>query len=372
MNQNAAVDELIEEEPTQFHDLDYTQRIINYLQASYQGRFAMLNIFSRTSHKLFKQSEVEKTQKILRELHGWEQEILGKRLIFPIANAQDPKGKEHKAAHEYLKAIKPELESLAKKVKEILTSKSMFSENEDAFLLLATFARNAYCRDNYVRGFIRFGEKIGDRGLVDGYKMYLMDVKDHVDAINELLILLKKNDNVFAPEHTEYLAFLVRTLPGVFRAHVHDIKQLLAGPYDPFSFQTAGFFKMEAEAWAQAGYSAIEAGYWRAHEVSIDEAQQWTSLEVVDPTVVAEWKTASFPADIARQWIDVLFAPILAIRWANEGYSPREAAVLVMSGFKLPKDVPPDQVLEILEEGFRKLAERELPTVDPDKIAGIS
>lgn len=368
MNQNAAAEELNGEEPIEFHDLDYTQRVLNYLQASYQGRFAMLNIFSRTQHKLFSQKEVEKTQKILRELHGWEQEMFAKRLIFPIANAQDPKGAEHKAALEYLRAIKPELESLAKKVKEVLTSKSMFAENEDAFLLLATFSRNAYCRDNYVRGFIRFGQQINDKGLVDGYKLYLMDVKDHVDAINELLILLKKNDNVFTPEQLEYLAFLVRTLPGVFRAHIHDIKQLLAGPYDPFNYETAGFFKLEAEAWMRAGFSAIESGYWRAHEISIAEAEVWTSLEVVDPTVVAEWKTAGFPPEIAREWINVLFAPILAIRWANEGYSPREAAVLVMSGFKLPQDVPSDQVFEILEEGFRKLAERELPAVDPDKI----
>lgn len=355
MNQTA-MEQNAEEVPFELHDLDYTHRIINYIQASFQGRFAMLNIFSRTGHRLFKQAEVEKTQKIIKELHGWEQEMYEKRLLFPISNAHSPTN-QHKQALEYLRAIKPELESLAKKIKEILTTQSMFTDPQDAFLLLATFARNAYCRDNYIRGFIRFGEHTADRSLTENYKRYLFDAKDHVEAINELLTLLKKNDNIFAPEHTEYLSFLVRTLAGVFRSHVHDINQLLTGPAEPFTYERAGFFRAEAEAWGTAGYPPVEAGYWRAHELSIAEAEEWKSFEIVDPSLVSDWKTAGFPPDIALQWIQVWFAPILAIRWANEGYSPREAAVLVMSGFKLPSEVPPDQVVEILEEGFRKLAQ---------------
>lgn len=343
---------------TEQSDLIYTHRVINYIQASFQGRFAMLNIFSQTGHRLFNQAEVEKTQRILKTIRSWEQELLNRRLIFPISQIGNPQN-EHKEALEYLRSIKPELESLAKKVKEILTSESMMVEIQDAFLTLAAYGRFAYCRDNYVRGFIRFGEKIGDEYLKGNFTFYLEEAKESIETINSLLALLKRNDNQLATQELQFLSFNVRTLAGTFRSHVHDITQLLFGPAVELSYEKAGFFRAEAEAWSMAGYHAIEAGYWRAHEISISEAEEWRAYDLVDPTLVAEWKSAGFPAEVAAEWIAVLFQPILAIRWANQGFSPREAAALVMSGFEVPSEIPEDQVQEVIEEAFKRLADIE-------------
>lgn len=345
-------------------DLAYTQRLLNYTQASYQGRFAMLNILAQTDQPLFRQSELEKTQKILKELHVLEQQLLNDTLQFAVASINNPSG-AHKRVRECLQALQAELESIAKKVRAISLSESALRTKEDMTLLLATFGRYAYAKDNYVRGNVRFAEAIQDESLKENYQLLLSDAKQTVEIVTQYLTQYREQGGSLEYAEIRYLLFLTRTLPGTFRSNVHDIHQLLIGPHQQLQFSHAQFLAVEAQVWQQAGYSALEAGYWRAQGLSLEEALAWQQLDLNDPALVAQWHTAGFAPDAAKVWLEVLFNPEMALRWGNAGFTPRDAAVLAMNGFAYPEDLPAEDIDALLTEAHTAFTKPPQSTEDP-------
>ena len=343
-----------------YQDTAYTHRLINYLNSTYQGRFAMLNILGQTKHPLFKEEEVARTRDLLQEINSWNEEVLSKKLLFSSSNPSSSPAM-HQKVIKYLESIIPELTSLSKKIKEILVSKTYLSNQKEAALLLAAFARDSYCKDNYIRGYISFGKAFNDESLVNNYNQFLEEAKAKLDVVNLQLSLIKQNNMEFNEEALMQLGFTARNLPGTFRAHIHDINQITCGLSQPFTPDKAKFFKAEFEAWRSMGFNVLQAGYWRAYEFGTEEAKEWIAYEILDPSLASEWKTAGFPPAVAAEWIAVLFPPLLAIQWTNASYNPREAAVLLISGYENPDQIPEDQVQDLLEAAFKKFLEKPEP-----------
>lgn len=327
-----------------------SHRVLNYLNAAYQGRFAYLNVLSQLEHPLFNLEEVESTKQSLKTINDWLDELWGGEILFDESRAEH-QSKEAAGSLDLLRSIKKELLELASELKLIIGQHEYFSDRNNVSLLVAAYGRKAYATDNYVRGFIEFGKVFRDSELVDIWEPQLQVVSDDIRNANELLLAVKSNQEL-EDQYYEHIKFVCRTLPGIFRANSHDISQLLITYHGDFTYDKAGFTKPEANVWEKHEIEPIEAGYWQAHDFGVTEALEWKEQEILDPLVAAEWKTAGVPAVHAAAWLAMAFSPLMAIQWNHAGYRPDQAAVLVGKGFASPLDVPEDQVEQLLEEGL--------------------
>ena len=63
-------------------ELIFSHRVLNYLSATYQGRFAFLNILSQLNHPSFNKEEVEKTKKAIEVTQHWLEQLWQGSAIF--------------------------------------------------------------------------------------------------------------------------------------------------------------------------------------------------------------------------------------------------------------------------------------------------
>lgn len=315
-----------------------SHRVLNYLNAAYQGRFAFYNILSQLKHPRFSLDEIKGTKASIGRINAWLDTLWEGGLLFDEAKItrQTP---DALAALETLEGLLPELSDLAHEIKRIFGQESFAENVEDVAFIVAAYGRNAYARDNYVRGFLEFGRIFNDPDLVSSWKQQLDFVTAEVKQANEFMLMLKEN-RVESPRIYEHLKFLARTLPGIFRAHTHDIRQLLCTYRWDFNFDKAAIEKHEARLWERAEIGAVEAGYWRAHGFNPDETAEWKKYEIIDPLVASEWLTTGFTPPLAEKWIRQQFSPLLALQWQLEDYHPEQAAELVRKGYLTPLDVP--------------------------------
>lgn len=340
-------------------------RILNYLCASLQGRFAYYNILSQLEHPSFSLEELETTKGNIRSATEWLKGVYTGTLLFSGLSS-GPKGAEGKEAFEILNKLKGELSELAIETKRLVATPDYYSDRANAGLLIAAFGRSGYARDNYVRGYVDYGTKTNDKELVTMYKQHFPEVRESVNLANNFLAAFRDTEGIELGFY-EHLRFFCRTLAGTFRSHVHDVNQLLNAYQESFSYEMAEFFKPEAKAWHEAGLTAVEAGYWRAHEMSIQDAYEWTAYAFVDPLLVAEWKTAGFSPDYSALWRSVRFTPLLAIQWHNAGFQPAEAAFLLAEGHENPDEIPESE-----RDALRKHAAEAMKKADeaPKKQTG--
>jgi hypothetical protein len=204
--------------------------------------------------------------------------------------------------------------------------------------------------------------------MVKLWKPKLADASESIKLANDFLLAFRKGTDL-PHNFFQHLQFFCRTLPGIFRCHIHDIYQLLHTFKGNLSYERAGFLKPEAHVWDRAEIGVVEAGYWRAHDFSAPEAVEWRKNGVTDALTAAEWHLAGFPSQEAAIWIQVRFSPLLALQWASAGYNPEEAAILVGKEYHYPTDLTRQQAEAILSgdpqaaeaEGADETAKKEEP-----------
>jgi hypothetical protein len=328
--------------------------ITSYALACYQGRFAMLTVLKAGSHPFFKDTELEKTKKIITELLEIKKTITDGHQVFNEDNSIATNQDQLKIITN-LKSLQPEFESLAKKIKSIIVSETFYNNNLDATLLLAALAREAYFIDNIEKNQTELAQLTNNSAYMPMKQPFLQNGAEKVNVINLLVKRATENNNEIEKNDLPRLGFAARILASVFRAQIHEIKQFTHGAKSPFTYEKAGFLQVEAQTWASYGFDPIVAGYWRAFEVSVEDAYQWIQHGVTSPLIVAEWKTAGFTPIQTLEWLNVLFPPLLAIQWGNAGYHPQEAALLLQSGFSLPEDISREKAIEIIEEKVKEI-----------------
>ncbi len=315
----------------------YTQRCLSYLSALYQGRFAMLTILGQTGHSFFKPAEIKRTLKIIQTVYNWNDEFLKGRFLFSTTAGMGDKSFLVKC-HTLVKSLAPELESIARKVKEIKINNSLKVSEADNALMLAILGRSVYSRDAYLKHQIVNSYIAGDLERLQGFARVQMDSANYIHLLNSFLNT-RKESGILPAEQQNQLLFHARMLPGTFRSYVHDINQILAWPDVELSFTKAGFLQVEAEVWQAHGFTAIEAGYWRAYEFTIEQTMHWKSFEVHTPQFAADWHYAGFTPEKAQPWIDVLLSATLALVWGGAGYTPKQARECIDQGYKFPDQV---------------------------------
>lgn len=333
-----------------YQDLVLSFKTINYLHALYQGRYAQLNILKQLKHPLAKEIEIQKTKQCLSKINDYIQNLKNGNLLIRV-ELGDTQSQSANEAYTLLKALKPELVSMASQTKKILLDPYFHDNYNSLAFLVSAYGRQIYAQENYNR-FAHTQGHLHEENIAADIR--LRQTFDELEAcLHYLNSVVKAIKSGTSPALlAEKLACMCRTTPGILRSQAHDIVQLVTGLNGQFGFKESGFMLLEAKAWEDAGFDAISAGYWRALEFGIIEANSWICQGISDPFIAAEWHTAGFTPESALPWMDVLFTPLLAIQWNNANYDPRTAAVLVNKGFELPENLPENVTEDFINDAY--------------------
>lgn len=315
-------------------DIQASFALLNYLNASCQGHFAALNVLSQLRFPNLSEEEVTFVRDALTKIARWTEELWQHQ---PLISARWTTPETFDAIHavELLEAEKGDLGAYVSASHRAL-SLELAQEPEAPKVLIAAFARYIYSRDNYIRGFIRYGEATGKREVVEVYRDLLERSSEELQFSQLLLTTFRDAPSVDGRFFHE-LAFRCRLLPMAFASHIHDINQLLAQFRGGVSFRTLDFSEQEEQEWLPSGLPPVAAGYWRAHLFSPQEAAQWASLGVTDAPTAFTWREHGFTAPVAIEWLRAGFAPGVAQRWAQAHYEPEDAREYLEQGITDPR-----------------------------------
>lgn len=329
-------------------DLLASHGLLNYLHASVQGRWAFFNVLDQVNSKLFEDREIAATRDMIERINTWLLDLYrGSPLI--SSSWTQPETFDAIKSIDYLKALKKEIVGIAQGTSQLLSSGSIAPKSEDEKLLVASFARYAYARDSYVRGFIEYGLVSRNEEMVRTYEQFIPNSAEDLEVAR---FLIQGEISETPPDdHNSLLIFRARTIPGVFRTHAHDMNQILAAFSGGFSFLSADFSPNEATMWNQAGIGPVAAGYWRAYDFSPSEASQWIAVGVMEAGSAVEWARLGFSLQSAFPWVQAGFPPALARKWRDAGFGPDRALPLVQQGFETPDSLPKAQEDQSEEEG---------------------
>jgi len=319
-------------------DVQISFGITNYLFAAYQGKFVYLRILDGLIPSEATTEEMARTSQSLSKIHEWLEELWRGGCLFSAAWGS-PGTFESKKALDLLEAIKPEIRALAGRIEVILSRDSEPSSLDEIALFAAAVGRQAYNRDHYTRGFVRYGEVYRQPELIEQYTALLTGTQEEVNVSHALVQTLSQGQGLPAA-FFDTLLTLVRRLPAIFGVQVHDINQLTARFRGGLSFATLEFTKEEAEAWGNMGFNPIDAGYWRAYTIPPNRAAEWRQAGINAPLAAEVWQAFGFDPTRAAPWIERGAPPAAARLWSEAGFEADQAASFVEKGISDPRDIP--------------------------------
>lgn len=305
------------------NDIYLTNSIVNFLHAGYQGAFAGLNLLSQLRYQHFNQEDLTLCEKALVEIDRWKDDLSRGLPIFS-ASWRSPQTVHSKKAFEALADLRSDLLQSSGRVKKMLLLQDPASSPEEVKYLIAAFTRQSYARENYVRGFIEFGQAFKHQDIIDSYSPFMPDAEQGISAAHMFYDIFVSQENlppVFYTGLFEECSFL----PGIFHSQVHDIHLLLNSYAHEFSYGELAINPQHEEAWRSMEVTPVAAGYWQAWEFDPESASRWLQLGLTDPKAAWFWFSQGFDPDTAFTWAQAGFSPPTARAWRAQGYSPEAA-----------------------------------------------
>lgn len=305
------------------NDIYLTNSIVGFIYAGYQGAFAAQNILSQLGYKSFNPDDLSRVEHVLSEAEKWKEDLLRGLPIFSTT-WKSPQTVSAKKAFEKLADLRKDLLQTVGKIKKILLLQDLPNCPEEVKLLIACFSRQAYARENYVSGFIEFGNAFKHQDIVNAYTPFLTEAQQAVQAAHMFYNIYTSEENL-APVFYKGLSEECSFLPGIFQAQVHDVT-LLASSYNmPLSYTQLGINPDHQSEWEQIGINPVVAGYWQAWELEPAIAASWIEVGIGDPKTVWFWKNMGFAPKEAVDWFRYGFLPPNARAWRERGFAPEQA-----------------------------------------------
>jgi len=324
-------------------DSEFSHSVINYVNATYQGRFAYHNILLQLQNQPYLEGRIDESKQALAKVTEWLKALWDQNPIFSFTpNYTHAQEADH--ALSLLAIVRDELIELATNVQNAIKDQNATSRSEQLICeLIASVGRFAYSRDNYLRGFVELAKFRKDQETKGRFEEELKQSDQDVQLAHSLLKHFKTN--AASPGAAFYSALFSEAipLPGIFRSYVHDIRQLLAIFEGGFTYLSAGITENESRAWKDIGISPLEAGYWLAYGIDAQGALKWNQLGITNYRVAGLWTAWSFPPDVAVKWLKAGYIPRLAGPWIRAGFELEEASNYINQGITLPEMIPPQQ-----------------------------
>lgn len=316
-------------------DIQLTHSFLNYLSAGYQGAFASFNAFKQLGYRGFKPDSLTRIEQILSKIERWAREMYEGHPLLSLSWTT-VESFDAQAAFDALTRLRAELLDVVDEVKSILRRRSAGSVPEEAMYLVAEFARFAYSRDNYIRGYLFFAEAFNRTDIATSYVPLVEQCEADVALSNDLFTKYQQQGETIDQQFADSLLAYSVDLPIIFQTQIHEMTILLSVYSKSFTYDSIGINPQEALRWQQANIAPIDSGYWRAHEIGPEEATAWQQGGVTEGAVAYSWRNEGFNPPEVLQWLELGFSPSLARAWANHNISPQNAAAFIQQGITDP------------------------------------
>jgi len=304
---------------TFINDIYLTNSIVNFLYSGYQGAFASQNLLSQLGYTKFNPGDVSHIEGQLSQIEKWKEDLLKGLPIFS-STWRAPQTVASKKAFEALSDLRSDLLKTVGHIKKSLLVENLSESEEEVKYLISAFARQAYSRENYVRGFVEFGESFKHQDVVDNYKKFLPQAEQGIQAAHMFLQIFQSEEKpqaVFFKGLYEECIFL----PGVFQAQVHDINILRSSYAEAMTYEKLGITPEHIDSWESIKVNPMAAGYWQAWDFTPELAANWLEAQFNDPRSAWFWLNMGFNPGEAREWALAGFFPPAAREWRERGYS---------------------------------------------------
>lgn len=308
---------------TFINDIYLTNSVVAFLYAGFQGAFAGLNILSQLGYQHFNPDELSRVEKHLGEIEKWKEDLLRGLPILSVT-WKSPQTVAAKKAFEDLSELRNDLLHTAGRVKKAVLFEDLSAVPEEVKYLIAAFARQAYARENYVRGFIEFGQSFKHQDVVDAYSGFLTETEAGIRAAHIFYDIFVSEENLF-PEFFKGLREECSFLPGIYQAQVHDIALLLNSYTQNITYEKLGIMPQYSDSWKSIDVPPAVAGYWQAWEFAPEHAVPWLEAGMTDPRSARFWTFLGFGPAEALDWARLGFSPPAARAWLDRGYTPESA-----------------------------------------------
>ena len=315
--------------------------IINYLLAGYQCRFTFLNMLSQLGYPNLKEDFLTKTRQAIDKVTTWTEDLWEDKPLF-LASWTTPETDDAKMALALLGDLKPELISISQELARILMLPNPGEKKQDISFLVSAFGRYSYTRENYIRGFLEFGQNFKLEKDTQSYGPLLPPAQEDLRTTHAMLAAVKDSfkEGVKSPFVKSIIERSYPLIPA-FRTHIHDINQLLARYMGGLTYERADFNATDASKWRAIEVGPEVAGYWRANGFKPEDAEAWIKGNIANPPTAAAWRMFGFDAESAAPWIRHNFPPAFSRMWNQSGFSAAQAKELIERGVTDPSKVTP-------------------------------
>ncbi len=308
---------------TFINDIYLTNSIVGFLYAGFQGAFASLNLLSQLGYLHFNPDELSRVEKCLADVEKWKDDLLRGLPIFSVA-WKSPQTVSAKKAFEYLSELKKDLLHTAGRVKKSLVFEDLSTAPEEVKYLIAGLARQAYSRENYVKGFLEFGQSFKHQDVLDTYGPFVPEAEQGIRVAHMFYDIFASHENLRS-EFFKGLREEACFLPGVFQAQAHDIA-ILANSYSHnVTYEKLGIIPQYADSWKSINVAPAVAGYWQAWEFAPEQAATWIEIGLTDPRSAWFWALLGFNPREAFEWGSRGFSPPVARSLIDRGHTPETA-----------------------------------------------
>lgn len=317
-----------------FNDGNLSHAMLNHLNALYRGKLAFLNALSHMKYRGLHNDEVNQTKKGIESIQRWLKDLWQGMPLLSVS-WKEAETFDAKRSLELLKEIKSELLVVVEELTLILKSKDRFTNDEYIKFLLASYSRHSYARENYLNGFIEYGNLVQREDILNNYQGQAAIAAEELTT-STAMIKEYLSGKELTEGFLERLIFAVNLLPAQFRMSLHDINHLIA-VFDPeFTFEMAGISDSHATEWRSLSLNAHQAGYWHAFDITPKEAKVWMEYGITDPVAAGSFKHYGFIPNEALSWLDVGLQAEVAFIWQRLGYQPEQSRPYIEKGIYLP------------------------------------
>lgn len=308
---------------TFINDIYLTNSIVGFLYAGFQGAFAGLNLLSQLGYLHFNPDELSRVEKHLAEIEKWKDDLLRGLPIFSVT-WKSPQTVAAKKAFEYLSELRKDLLQTSGRVRKSLVFEDLSTAQEEIKYLLATLARQAYARENYVKGFMEFGQSFKHQDVLNAYGPFIPEAEQGIQVAHMFYDIFVSQENL-PPEFYKGLREECCFLPGVFQAQVHDIALLTNSYTQNVTYEKLGIIPQYADSWKSINITPAVAGYWQAWEFTPEQAAPWIETGLTDPRSAWFWTLLGFSPREASEWGRHGFPPPAARSLLDRGLTPESA-----------------------------------------------
>ena len=317
---------------SKLQDLQLSFSLANYLFAGFQGKYASLNILGTLQSRNANSGELVLTKSLLERIDRWIGEISDEKRALISKEWKEPDTDEARYAFGLLEKLRLELTDTVERAADILDRADYSSDRERVYSLVGSFARYAYSRTYFIKGYLEFAAKFKLADMQSQFTSLIPRSQHELNLVEGFILPLRQRAERPSLDFYDDLREEAQVLPGIFRCQVHDINQLLACLEREFTYEHAQMTELEASQWLAAEVPPVPAGYWRAYNFTPTRMAEWRDKGLEDPAIAAGFVQHGFTPSQSMLWIQAGIEGRMARRWRDAGYDPNRALEMIKKG----------------------------------------